>query len=72
MSTGYRNEDDEDAKIIIKLIKKRKEKKDWPVFELLEAVHATFPPELGNCRENLERTKNHRNKEIRQQICFVL
>lgn len=52
MSTGYRNEDDEDAKIIIKLIKKKERKWDWPGFELLEAVHATFPPELGNCREN--------------------
>lgn len=52
--------------------KEKERKRDWPVFELLEAVHATFPPELGNCRENLERTKNHRNKEIRQQICFCV
>lgn len=52
--------------------KEKERKRDWPVFELLETVHATFPPALGNCRENLERTKNHCNKENRQQICFVL
>lgn len=47
MWTGYSNENDENAKIIIVLIKdKNKKKTKWQAWLELKAIHATFPPEF--------------------------
>lgn len=44
--TDYSDGNNEDAEIIIVLIKKEKLKSNRPGFDFLKAVHATFPPEF--------------------------
>lgn len=76
MWTGYGNENDENAKIIIMLRENEKQKVTGLAW-ILKAVHATFPPEFYKQRPLLEQqgtegNKSHCNGEIRQKAYFVL
>lgn len=76
MWTGYSNDNDENAKIIIKLGENKKQKVTGLAW-VLKAVHATFPPEFYKQRPLLEQqgtegNKSHCNREIRQKANIVL